>query len=299
MLADLRDHVELVARHVVADPVAGVLREPVSPGTRIDVAADAVADAERPDLGIAGLGIDAADLREAGRREADVEGRSERQIEPAILVDGDVFPAMRDVGRHVVIHHLAGAEIVEIGFGVFVFDQLVDRDDVERAVEKGEAGRHGEALEDGLDLPLSAIVLDRIDVAEAEGADKQRALVAPGHLPRLQHVGGVDFDTEALRQLDLLHHRRKFGVRSAGRRTGWRRLALLGLGLVAEEPVRRRVGPEVLGAGLVFLQGLLLRVGLADPRDNEDSCERKNGSIESRFHRVTPYAAWRLRLLLF
>ena len=299
MLADLRDHVELVARHVVADPVAGILREPVTPGARIDVAADAVADAERPDLGIAGLGIDAADLREAGRGDADVEGRSERHIEPAILVDGDVFPTMRDVGRHIVIHHLAGAEIIEIGFGVFVFDQLVDRDDVERAIEKGEAGRHVEALEDGLDLPLSAIVLDRIDIAEAEGANKQRALVAPGHLPRLQHVRGIDFDIEACRQLDLLHHRRKFGVRGAGRRTGWRRLALLGFGLVAEEPVRRRVGPELLGAGLVFLQGLLLRAGLAGPRDNEDCCERKNRSIESRFHRVTPYAAWRLRLLFF
>ena len=288
MLADLRDHVELVARHVVADPVARVLGEPVLAGARIDVAADAVADAERPDLGIAGLGIDAADLRDAGRRNADVEGRSERQIEPAILVDGDVFPAMRGVGRHVVIHHLAGAEIVEIGFGVFVFDQLVDRDDVERAVEEGEAGRHVEALEDGLDLLLAAIVLDRIDVAEAEGADEQRALVAPGHLPRRQHAGGIDFDLEARRQLDLLHHRREFGVRGAGRRTGWRRQALLRFGLVAEEPVVRRMGPEILGAGLVFLQGLLLRAGLAGPRDNEDCCERKNGSIESRFHRVTP-----------
>ncbi len=281
MLADLRD------------------REPVSPRARIDVAADAVADAERPDLGIAGLGIDAADLRDAGRRDADVEGRSERNIEPAILVDGDIFPAMRGIGRHVVIHHLAGAEIVEIGFGVFVFDQLVDRDDVERAVEEGETGGHIEALEDGLDLPLPPIVLDRIDIAETEGADEQCALVAPGHLPRGQHVRGIDFDAEACRQLDLLHHRRQFGVRGAGRRTGWRRLALLALGLVAEEPVVRRISPELLGAGLIFLQGLLLRVGLADPRDDEDGCERKNRSIESRFHRVTPYAAWRLRLLLF
>src|SRR6201988_2251808 len=51
MLADLRDHVELVARHVVADPVAGVFGEPVAAGARIDVAADAVADAKRPDFG--------------------------------------------------------------------------------------------------------------------------------------------------------------------------------------------------------------------------------------------------------
>src|SRR5229473_3306749 len=57
------------------------------------------------------------------------------------------------------------------------------------------------------------------------------------------------------------------------------------------------MGPEFLGAGLVFFQRFLLRVGLAGPRDNDDRCDRKNRSIESRFHRVTPYAAWRPRML--
>src|ERR1700750_2206434 len=74
MLPDLVDHVELVARQIVADPVAGVLGEPVFAGAGIDVAADAVADAQRPDFSIAGLGINAADLRHAGRGNADVEG---------------------------------------------------------------------------------------------------------------------------------------------------------------------------------------------------------------------------------
>lgn len=67
MLAHLVDHVQLVAGQVIADPVAGILGEPVLAGARIDVAADRVADAERIDLGVAGLGIDAPDLRDAGR----------------------------------------------------------------------------------------------------------------------------------------------------------------------------------------------------------------------------------------
>ena len=282
---------------IVADPVARVFGEPVFAAARIDVAADAVADAERHQFGVAGLGIDAADLRHAGRRNADVEGRSERNVEPAILVGGKILPAMGGVGRHVVIDHLAVAEIVEIGFGVVVFDQLVGRDDVERAVLEGEAGGHVQALEDGLDLFLAAIVLDGVDVAEPEGADEQRALVAPGHLPRRQHARRIDFDLEARRQLDLLYQRGEFGLRRAGRRTRRRREALLGFGLVAEEPVIRRMGPEFLGAGLIAMEGFLLCVGLAGPRDNGDCCERKNRSIESRFHRVTPYAAERLRLL--
>src|SRR6185437_12561919 len=45
VLAELRDMVELVARHVVAHPVARVLAEPQIAGPRIDRAADAVADA--------------------------------------------------------------------------------------------------------------------------------------------------------------------------------------------------------------------------------------------------------------
>src|SRR6476620_6223320 len=294
MLADLGDHVELVARGVVAHPVAGVFGEPVFSGARIDVAADAVANAERIDLGIAGFRTDAADLRHAGRGNADVEGRSERQIEPAVLVDRDIFPAMRGIGRHVVIHHLALAEIVEIGFSIVVPDQLVDGDDVERAILERQPGRHVEAFKNGLDLFLAAIVLDRIDVAESEGPYEQSALVAPGHLPRGQYALRVDFDLEARRQLDLLHHRCEFGIRCAGRRPRWRREPFLGFGLIAKEPVIRRMGPKILGARLVFLQPLLLRIGLAGPRHNNHRCERKNRSIESRLHRVTPYAARRL-----
>src|SRR3984957_324918 len=297
MLAQLRDHVELVARHVVAHPVAGVFGEPVFAVARIDVTADAVADAERHDFGVAGLGIDPADLRHPGRGNADVEGRSERNVEPAILVGREILPAMGGIGRHVVIDHLAVAELVEIGFGVVVFDQLVGGDDVKRAVAERQASGHVQALENGLDLLLAAIVLDGVDVAEAEGADEQRALVAPGHLPRRQHARRVDLDLEARRQFYLFHHRGEFRLRCAGRRTRRRCEALLGFGLVAEEPVIRGMGPEFLGAGLIGMERLLLRVGLAGPRDNDDCCERKDRSIESRFHRVTPYAAVRLRVL--
>src|ERR1700684_756086 len=90
VLAELRDHVQLVARHVVADPIARILGEPVFSGARIDVAADAVADAERDDFGIAGLGIDAPDLRDAGPRNPDVERPSEGNVEATILVGGEI-----------------------------------------------------------------------------------------------------------------------------------------------------------------------------------------------------------------
>ncbi|MGY4432102.1 hypothetical protein ACVWWO_004579 [Bradyrhizobium sp. F1.13.1] len=294
VLADLADHVQLVRGQIVADPVAGILGEPELAGARIDVAADRVANAERVDFRIAGLGIDAADLRDAGRGHADVEGRSERNVEPAFLVDRDVLPAMRGIGRHVVIDDLALAGIVELVLDVVVADQLVDRDDVERTVLDGQTRGHVQPLEDGLDLFLSVVVLDRVNVAEAERADEQRALVTPGHLPRGQHAGGVDLHLEARWQLHLLDDIGEFGVGGAGRRPRRRRQALLRLGLVAEEPVVRRMGPELLGAGFVFLQRLvlvlLLRVTDACPREKGNRCKRqdglKDGSME--FHRVTP-----------
>eukprot|EP01035_Chromulina_nebulosa_P000957 gene958-1300_t len=66
VFAHLRDHVELVARQVVADPVAGVFGEPVFAGAWIDIAANAVAHAERNQFGIAGLRINTTDLRQRG-----------------------------------------------------------------------------------------------------------------------------------------------------------------------------------------------------------------------------------------
>jgi hypothetical protein len=53
------------------------------------------------------------------------------------------------------------------------------------------------------------------------------------------------------------------------------------------------MGPELLGAGLVFLQRTvflrLLLCGRKTRAGNEtDGHKRKNGSMESRFHRVTP-----------
>src|SRR5262249_39090354 len=137
------------------------------------------------------------------------------------------------------------------------------------------------------------LVGDGIDVAEAERADEQRALVAPGHLPRRQHARGPDLDLEALRQLDLLDGAGELGIGGAGPRPGARCEPLLRLGLVAEEPVIRRMGPELLGARLVFLQRavlvlLLLRMGKARPRNKPGCCQRKNGFMESRYHRVTP-----------
>src|SRR5262249_47933705 len=78
------------------------------------------------------------------------------------------------------------------------------------------------------------------------------------------------------------------------RRPRRRRQALLRFGLIAEEPVVGRMSPEVFGAGLVFLQRpvllrLLLRAGeTCTARDKADGRKRKQGFVETRFHKSLP-----------
>src|SRR5579872_692885 len=204
MLTHLGDVIELVARYVVTKPVARILAEPVVAGTRVDVTADAIANAERHGFSKTVSRVDVPDLRRRRRRQAFVTGRPERDVEPAILVEGKVFPAMRHIGRHIVVGDLALRHAAEIGFCVRIFVQLVDVGDVECSIAEGDAGGYGQSFDDGLNRALAALIGDGEDLADAEpGADKQRALVAEGHLSRGRYAR-PQFNLEAGRQLDLL-----------------------------------------------------------------------------------------------
>jgi hypothetical protein len=57
------------------------------------------------------------------------------------------------------------------------------------------------------------------------------------------------------------------------------------------------MGPEFLVPGLVALERFLFSADLSGPGDNANCRERKDRSIESRFHCITPYAARRPRVL--
>jgi hypothetical protein len=124
------DVIELVTWCVVAQPVACILGEPVVAGTWIDIAADAVPHTKSRDLRQICLEIDMSDLGHAGRWNANVEWQSKQNVHPSVLVRDQVFPSMRDVGRHVVLNHDRLRHLVEIDLGITVTKQLVDGDDV-------------------------------------------------------------------------------------------------------------------------------------------------------------------------
>src|SRR5262249_21980863 len=133
------------------------------------------------------------------------------------------------------------------------------------------------------------IVLDGVDIPETKRTNEQRALVPPSHLTCGQNARRPHLDFKSRRQLDLLDQRGEFLLRCAGRRARRRSQALLSFRLVAEKPVIRRMGPELLGSGLVFLQRsvlvlLLLRVDGTRPREKSNGRDCKNGSKEHGFH---------------
>src|ERR1700722_12737170 len=80
VLTILGQVVELVGRDVVAHPVARILGPPELAGSRIDVAADAVALAECRHLRQTFVRVDMAILRRARRDHADVAGRANRNV---------------------------------------------------------------------------------------------------------------------------------------------------------------------------------------------------------------------------
>src|SRR5580658_3058665 len=144
----LRHQIELVAGNVVAEPVARVLAEPQFACSRIDGAADAVANPDRPQFRIAVFRVDAPDLRCAAWRQALVARRPDRYVQLAVLANRDVFPAMRRIGREIVIDDLALPEAVKVILGVLPSINLVDVDDIERIVVERDAGRLAQALDD-------------------------------------------------------------------------------------------------------------------------------------------------------
>ena len=150
----------------------------------------------------------------------------------------------------------------------------------------------------GLDVLLAAIVGDGVDRADVERADEQRALVAPApsaapgerrcaQTSILKPGGSLIFFILA-----------QFGFRApVGRPDGGARPFCASVSSPRNQSSGGWVQKSLVPDSVTF--ELLLGASLSDPHDGEDRSTRKNGSIESRFHRVTPYAAERLRMLIY
>src|SRR5262249_45535213 len=95
VLARLADAIELVVGQVVGDQVAAVVGEVELLVDGVEVEAYGVAHAERIRLCARAVGVEAANLRVAGRRLACVAGCTNADIELVVRTDRQKFPAMR------------------------------------------------------------------------------------------------------------------------------------------------------------------------------------------------------------
>ena len=246
MQALARRVVEAVARHVLAQPVAGVRREVELLRHRVPVEPHAVADAVRVVLEPRAVGVDARDIGVRVGRQADVARRADVEVELAVGPEGQVLPAVRQVARQDVVDHGHRRRVVEPVLDPLHLGDPRDLGDIERAVPEGHAVGQVEALGDRLDLARAALVDDRVDVAGHAARDEQRALVAPGHDARIVDPVRPQGRLEPGRELELVD-------RDIARRLGCRRLGdgcqrrILQLGRHALLP-RRVVGGHWEGA---------------------------------------------------
>ena len=137
-------------------------------GARVNVATNAVADTKRDYFCETVGGIDAPDLGHRSRREADVAGRAKRNVNPAFLVEHQIFPAMRRIGWHVIVDNLRLRQLFWVGFGIIVLIDLIDIRDVEGAIPVSDAGQHLHALRNGFDGPFPSVIFHRVDVGGQE-----------------------------------------------------------------------------------------------------------------------------------
>jgi hypothetical protein len=164
--AGARGVVELVVGLVVPHPVAPVIGEVEFPGRRMPVHTHAVTDAAREGFEAAAVGAQPDDLGVGVRRQTDVAGRPDVEVELAVGAEGEELPPVRLVLRQPVVDHDGLRRIVEPILDPLEFQDPAQLGDVEGAILEGDAVRAMEPLGDELDLAPVALVHDRVHVAD-------------------------------------------------------------------------------------------------------------------------------------
>ena len=215
MLAGARRVIQRVGRHVVAEPIAAIAREPQIARARIPVETDAVANAPRERLEARPVGVHSHDVRvPVGIGLADVARRADGHVELAVGSERDELASMLAVGRKPVRHDDRLRRIVEPALDVVEAQDTTDGRHVERSIAERNACRLAQVRRDRADGPGSLSAGrggDRIDVP-ADRAREQRAVGAECHLPRAGHARD-ELDREPGRKPDLIERQRLRGER--------------------------------------------------------------------------------------
>ena len=172
ILAELGDAIELVVGQIFRKPIAAIVGEIQFLGLWIPIEADAVADPERYDFGIAAVEIDAAQLAVILVMQHIVARLTDFHIELVVGTDRQEFPAVRFVLRQIAVDDGGLGRGVELVVDVFNLRNLRQFGDVERAVF-GDAIGPIKARDQDMDLALAVLIRgDGIDLVLQARADK-------------------------------------------------------------------------------------------------------------------------------
>src|SRR6266576_6750924 len=127
MLRYFRDVIELVGRHVVAEYIAAVVREPKLFRPRIPIEAHGIAHTARDDFAAGAVGIHPFDVRVAFRIDlADVTRSTDVYIELAIGTEGDEFAAVMCIRRQLVRHDNRLRRRLQSAFNIVEAQNAID-----------------------------------------------------------------------------------------------------------------------------------------------------------------------------
>ena len=182
-----------------------------------------IADAPRENLHAGPIRLHPEDGGVRLRPLHDVAGSADLEIEQPVGTESQVFPAVHEVGRKLVVQNRLFGRRTATGYLHEVEDTIetrhaadlrhIKRPVLERdTVWRGETARDGEHL---VGLPVTISVDDRVhDVLSR--ADKHRSVRGKRHGSGALDVSGVELDRETGRQLDQL----QMGNGAAGRHRG-------------------------------------------------------------------------------
>src|SRR5216684_1435758 len=234
VLAGLGDAIELVLRQVLRQPIARVLGEVELLQRRMPVHSHDLADTVGVDLEALPIESDAIDLAVPLRRQADVAGRADLEVELLVRANGEVFPAVRLFLWQIAQDDGGLWRVVEVVLDLLDLGDLMKLGDVQRALVQVYAVRPIETGGNYLYLALAVLRDDGVHLVLHTARDENGSLVAKPQRARVGNAGRIDLDLEAGFRLQLIERqlvwRRRQRWRGDGCQVGiryGRRLTLL------------------------------------------------------------------------
>lgn len=180
--------IELIRRKVISQIIPTIVRQPKRPAARLKSKPNGVSESFGKNFKGSGAGMDSDQpTLERGAGLAAVAGNAQGQIEPTVGTQLDRPPAVMDLGRKTVPHHLHGRFLLSFKCLTGNSDQSGHFRDVEIPVDHRDTIGQLKPIDQHpnvLSPTILIVIPQRIDPALVSGADIDGAVHIPCHRAR-------------------------------------------------------------------------------------------------------------------